>query len=178
MKDSSLLQQASNLTNGIYFKIPQINGLLHYLLWVFLPNENLRKMLVLIPKTQVDFRAACFCHRQLIDIGFVCSVCLSVFCSFTPICTTCDCNFEFDLNILKLGKKINLKKSSQLSSIEARHDLATNISSNTSILQDSNRQNDARNHLVNSSGNSQLPISRITNTNFFDNLNDSFEMLE
>lgn len=25
----------------------------------------------------VDFRAACFCHRKVVDLGFVCSVCLS-----------------------------------------------------------------------------------------------------
>lgn len=28
-------------------------------------------------KTGVDFRAACFCHRKVVDLGFVCSVCLS-----------------------------------------------------------------------------------------------------
>lgn len=25
----------------------------------------------------VDFRAACFCHRKVVDVGFVCSICLS-----------------------------------------------------------------------------------------------------
>lgn len=100
-EDSSLLQQASNLTNGFYFKIPQINGLLNYLLWLFLPNANTRQILVYPPNAQVDYRAACFCHRKLIDVGYVCSVCLSVFCSFTPICSTCDCNFQFDVNMLK-----------------------------------------------------------------------------
>jgi len=54
--------------------------------------------LVYPPKSQVDYRAACFCHRKLIDVGYVCSVCLSVFCSFTPICSTCDCNFQFDVS--------------------------------------------------------------------------------
>ena len=34
-------------------------------------------------------RAACFCHRQLVDVGYVCSVCLSIFCKFNPVCTTC-----------------------------------------------------------------------------------------
>ena len=101
MEDSSLLQQASNLTNGFYFKIPQISGLLNYLIWLFLPNESTRKIIVYPPKSEVDYRAACFCHRKLIDIGYVCSVCLSVFCSFTPICSTCDCNFVFDVNMLK-----------------------------------------------------------------------------
>lgn len=25
----------------------------------------------------MDFRAACFCHKRVVDIGFVCSICLS-----------------------------------------------------------------------------------------------------
>lgn len=106
VQDSSLLQQASNLTNGFYFKIPQISGLLNYLIWLFLPNEQTRKTLVYPPNSQVDYRAACFCHKRLIDIGYVCSVCLSVFCSFTPICSTCDCNFQFDVNMLKKASSL------------------------------------------------------------------------
>ena len=42
----------------------------------------------------IIFRAACFCHRELIDVGFVCSVCLSIFCKFSPICTTCHTVFK------------------------------------------------------------------------------------
>jgi hypothetical protein len=119
IQDSSLLQQASSLTNGLYFKIPQLNGILNYLLWLFLPDENTRKMLVYPTKTEVDFRAACFCHHKLIDIGYVCSVCLSVFCSFTPICTTCNANFKFDVNMLK--KATTLKHGSLASKLVQQH---------------------------------------------------------
>ena len=39
----------------------------------------------------MDFRAACFCHRRIVDVGFVCSICLSIFCE--PVadgtCLTC-----------------------------------------------------------------------------------------
>lgn len=104
--DSNLLQQASSLTNGLYFRIPQLNGLLHYLLWLYLPDLSARKKLVYPPKVQVDYRAACFCHQKLIDVGHVCSVCLSVFCSFTPICTTCNTNFRFDVNMLKKASSL------------------------------------------------------------------------
>ena len=45
--------------------------------WLFLPDPTIRSKLTLPPRAQVDYRAACFCHRQLIDIGYVCSVCLS-----------------------------------------------------------------------------------------------------
>jgi transcription initiation factor TFIIH subunit 3 len=39
----------------------------------------------------VDFRAACFCHRKVIDMGFVCSICLSIFCEVPQDaeCLTC-----------------------------------------------------------------------------------------
>lgn len=98
-KHSSLLQQAADLTGGIYLQIPRLSGLLQYLLSVFLPAPKFRPHF-LLPDSHssrfssgVDFRAACFCHKRLIDIGYVCSVCLSIFCEFTPICTTCNSAF-------------------------------------------------------------------------------------
>lgn len=93
-QDMSLLQQGCDITGGLYLRIPQLQGLLQYLLWVFLPEPPIRKKLVLPPPVKVDYRAACFCHRELIDIGFVCSVCLSIFCKFSPICTTCHTVFR------------------------------------------------------------------------------------
>lgn len=88
-KTMSLLQQGCDITGGQYLRLTQLDGLLQYLLWVFLPDPQMRQKLVLPPATKVDYRAACFCHRELIDIGYVCSVCLSIFCKFSPICTTC-----------------------------------------------------------------------------------------
>ena len=37
----------------------------------------MREQLILPSSVHIDYRAACFCHRRLVDIGFVCSVCLS-----------------------------------------------------------------------------------------------------
>ncbi|PSN29978.1 General transcription factor IIH subunit 3 [Blattella germanica] len=88
-QNMGLLQQGCDITGGLYLRVPQLQGLLQYLLWVFLPEPPIRRKLVLPPPVKVDYRAACFCHRELIDIGFVCSVCLSIFCKFSPICTTC-----------------------------------------------------------------------------------------
>lgn len=45
--------------------------------WVFLPEPTVRDQLILPSSMHIDYRAACFCHRRLVDIGFVCSVCLS-----------------------------------------------------------------------------------------------------
>ncbi|XP_071671957.1 general transcription factor IIH subunit 3 isoform X2 [Patagioenas fasciata] len=75
--DSGLLQQACDITGGIYLKVLHMPSLLQYLLWVFLPDQEQRSQLVLPPPIHVDYRAACFCHRNLIEIGYVCSVCLS-----------------------------------------------------------------------------------------------------
>ncbi|ENN73317.1 hypothetical protein HUJ04_002131 [Dendroctonus ponderosae] len=105
----SLLQQGCDITGGMYLKVPQITALLQFLLWVFLPEPPIREKLVLPPPVKVDYRAACFCHRELIDIGFVCSVCLSIFCKFSPICTTCHMVFKIPGPLAVKPKKRKLK---------------------------------------------------------------------
>ncbi|XP_013872826.1 general transcription factor IIH subunit 3 isoform X2 [Austrofundulus limnaeus] len=107
--DSGLLQQACDITGGLYLKIPQKVALAQYLLWVFLPDSEQRSQLVLPPPAHVDYRAACFCHRNLIEIGYVCSVCLSIFCNFSPICTTCETAFKIQLPQMVKPKKKKLK---------------------------------------------------------------------
>jgi len=92
-QDSSFLQQASHITGGVYIKPPQQEGLLQYLLSCFLADAFARKYLSLPALSNVDYRASCFCHKKIIDMGFVCSVCLSIFCSFSPVCTTCGAKF-------------------------------------------------------------------------------------
>jgi len=104
-KDSGLLQQACDITSGQYLRVLQPGGLLQYLMWLFLPDPSVRKSLVLPARVRVDYRAACFCHRTLIDIGYVCSVCLSVFCTFSPICSTCHTAFRLPPPIPKAMKK-------------------------------------------------------------------------
>ncbi|KFP27765.1 General transcription factor IIH subunit 3, partial [Colius striatus] len=109
--DSGLLQQACDITGGIYLKVPHMSSLLQYLLWVFLPDQEQRSQLVLPPPVHVDYRAACFCHRNLIEIGYVCSVCLSIFCNFSPICSTCETAFKISLPPVMKAKKKKLKLS-------------------------------------------------------------------
>lgn len=90
--DTVLLQQASDATGGVYMKPERPEGLLQYLMMAFLPDATARASLVLPSAGGVDFRAACFCHRKVVDIGFVCSVCLSIFCSSDlphNLCLTC-----------------------------------------------------------------------------------------
>ncbi|CBX92465.1 hypothetical protein IAQ61_006141 [Plenodomus lingam] len=90
--DTVLLQQASDATGGVYMKPERPEGLLQYLMMAFLPDVTARASLVVPNAGGVDFRAACFCHRRVVDIGFVCSVCLSIFCSPDlpdNLCLTC-----------------------------------------------------------------------------------------
>ncbi|KAF2428832.1 transcription factor Tfb4 [Tothia fuscella] len=80
--DTVFLQQASDATGGIYLA-PETEalkggaGLLQYLMMGYLPDVTSRRWLVMPGDQEVDFRAACFCHRDVVDLGFVCSVCLS-----------------------------------------------------------------------------------------------------
>lgn len=46
----------------------------------FIPDKSTRRHLVPPTQINVDFRAACFCHKRIVDIGFVCSICLSSQC--------------------------------------------------------------------------------------------------
>ncbi|KAF2716025.1 transcription factor Tfb4 [Polychaeton citri CBS 116435] len=93
--DTVFLQQAADATGGIYLPIDSPlarKGLLQYLMFAYLPDATARQHLITPGEGEgVDFRAACFCHRNIIDIGFVCSICLSIFCH--PLedqtCLTC-----------------------------------------------------------------------------------------
>ncbi|CAG8625531.1 10436_t:CDS:2 [Dentiscutata heterogama] len=71
------LQQASHITGGKYLKLDMPQGLLQFLMIAFLPDRYNKKYLCLPGEERVDFGAACFCHKKIIDVGYVCSVCLS-----------------------------------------------------------------------------------------------------
>lgn len=95
---STFLQQAADATGGIHLArtTPTSHaGLLQTLMLGFLPDPTARQNLILPAQASggggVDFRAACFCHRRIVDLGFVCSICLSIFCEPVPdgTCLTC-----------------------------------------------------------------------------------------
>ncbi|KIY44472.1 Tfb4-domain-containing protein [Fistulina hepatica ATCC 64428] len=91
--DSAFLQQAAHLTGGSYILLDRRDALLQYLMMAFLPPPSLRKVMAVPAEDKVEFRAACFCHKNVTDIGFVCSVCLSIFCRPVPVCSTCRTKF-------------------------------------------------------------------------------------
>lgn len=103
---SGFLQQASSITGGTYFVIENLSGLLEYLLWMFLPDPELRTKLNLPKSEDIDYRAVCFCHKKFVDVGFICSVCLSIYCKFVPKCQTCQTRFKMpQLSMSLKGKK-------------------------------------------------------------------------
>lgn len=92
--DTVFLQQAADATGGIYMALNDNSraGFLQYLMFAYLPDEAARNNLIVPGEGEgVDFRAACFCHRKVVDIGFVCSICLSIFCEplHDSTCLTC-----------------------------------------------------------------------------------------
>ncbi|OTA27774.1 hypothetical protein BTJ68_09998 [Hortaea werneckii EXF-2000] len=82
--DPVFLQQAADTTGGIYMSLSTPDaraGLLQYLMFAYLPDAAAREHLITPGEGEgVDFRAACFCHKRIVDIGYVCSICLSIFC--------------------------------------------------------------------------------------------------
>jgi transcription initiation factor TFIIH subunit 3 len=89
--DSTFLQQACFNTNGIFLKASNPQGLLTYLMFGLIPDTEARESIITPAHDTVDFRTACFCHGKVIDTGFVCSVCLSIFCEppENAECLTC-----------------------------------------------------------------------------------------
>ncbi|KAI4849978.1 transcription factor Tfb4 [Aureobasidium sp. EXF-8845] len=87
------LQQAADATGGVYMALGQrVAGLLQVLMMGYLPDATVRQNLIKAGESEgVDFRAACFCHRNIVDLGYVCSICLSIFCQPPPDnnCLTC-----------------------------------------------------------------------------------------
>ncbi|KAL5615417.1 hypothetical protein BROUX41_005464 [Berkeleyomyces rouxiae] len=89
--DATLLQQAGFITNGTFLRAPEPRGLLQYLMVGFSSDNEIAARLIPASHNTVDFRAACFCHGSVVDTGFVCSICLSIFCEVPPEseCLTC-----------------------------------------------------------------------------------------
>lgn len=102
---SAFLQQAAHITGGIYMKPSQLEGLFQYLSVVFATDLHSRRFLQLPRPMGVDFRASCFCHKKTIDLGFVCSVCLSIFCKRHNSCSTCGAKFNQSRSGILAGEK-------------------------------------------------------------------------
>ncbi|KAG5941891.1 hypothetical protein E4U53_007319 [Claviceps sorghi] len=89
--DATFLQQACFNTNGTFLVASNPQGLLTYLMFGLIADTEARQLLIAPTHDTIDFRAACFCHGKVVDTGFVCSICLSIFCEIpqNAECLTC-----------------------------------------------------------------------------------------
>ncbi|GMI82916.1 hypothetical protein like AT1G18340 [Hibiscus trionum] len=82
-QNSAFLQQASYITGGVHHKPQNLDGLFQYLMTIFATDLHSRSFIHLPKPVGVDFRAS------TIDMGYICSVCLSIFCKQHKKCSTC-----------------------------------------------------------------------------------------
>lgn len=69
-------------------------GALQCMLTCLSADTATRAMLRVHVPLGVDLRASCFCHKRPVDLGFVCSVCLSIFCQPAKECAICGASFH------------------------------------------------------------------------------------
>ncbi|KAL6727166.1 hypothetical protein Aduo_009066 [Ancylostoma duodenale] len=106
-ESSPLLQQAADITGGIFLQVEQPSKLLSSMMTHLLGDPSSRSLFPHPTLTEVDYRASCACHHELVSSGWVCSVCLSVLCQFMPICKACGAIFK--VNTL-LPRKVQKRK--------------------------------------------------------------------
>ncbi|QDZ25303.1 subunit 4 of RNA polymerase II transcription factor B [Chloropicon primus] len=102
-RDSSFLQQAASITGGLYTnffadaasKDIKKFSLSTYLIQVFLADSGTRADLQL-PQghSSASLKVTCFLTKKALDIGFVCSVCLSIFNQKLQTCAVCGTEFS------------------------------------------------------------------------------------
>eukprot|EP00793_Prasinoderma_coloniale_P003221 PRCOL_00005856-RA len=94
---SPYLQVAAKVTGGSYSQRPgEGRGLLEALLCVAGADLHSRRFLAAPPAPAVDFRPVDFVTKEPVDVGYVCSVCLSVFGERVARCPTCGTEYRED----------------------------------------------------------------------------------
>lgn len=91
----TMFSQVSDLTKGVLHHCRELSYLYHLLTICVTPTfDDREKLLVTSSQVEVDYRAATFDTKRLVDIGFVCSICLAVFEFYQPLCPICDSNMS------------------------------------------------------------------------------------
>ncbi|XGW18048.1 hypothetical protein V3C99_002558 [Haemonchus contortus] len=105
VEPSPLLQQAADITGGIFLQAEKPSKLLSSMMMHLLGDPSSRSLFPQPILKEVDYRASCVCHHELVSSGWVCSVCLSVLCQFTPICKACGAIFKVNTLPRKAPKR-------------------------------------------------------------------------
>ncbi|KAI0982185.1 hypothetical protein GJ496_002042 [Pomphorhynchus laevis] len=105
-EEETLLVQACQLTKGHYLRLTQIN--LIYIFAAYLPMGSLKAPKFICKDVysseQDDFggiQPACFCHGRPLSLGFVCSVCLAIYCTYLPFCSNCKSFFPVKMSMIE-----------------------------------------------------------------------------
>ena len=86
----AIFGQIVEVVDGIYQHCNNLSQLFHFLNNCFLSSSTMRQKLISYSsQARVDYRAASFDTGQLVDVGFVCSICLAVYEHFSPVCGSC-----------------------------------------------------------------------------------------
>jgi len=98
------LLQLVHHTQGWYLGLEPKDGaqgtLAHAMLSHFVAGVSARKCLNPPASPATDLRTICFCHKdKLISVGFVCSVCLHVFCEKRNVCSACNSRVAVNLKL-------------------------------------------------------------------------------
>jgi len=116
---SSFLHHACAATGGIYANPCEDSdndsvgdaavagaAMAMHLVNIFLADATSRKFLQMpsVKASQSGNKVACFATGRLVDIGFVCSVCLAIFCEKVERCTCCGTQFEANKKTKKKRK--------------------------------------------------------------------------
>jgi hypothetical protein len=73
-----LLKQSASITSGWYINLKSISEVIPTLLNFPAELSSSAQSILNCPQQEViDFRGSCYCHGKVVDLGYVCSVCLS-----------------------------------------------------------------------------------------------------
>lgn len=89
----TFLQQAADFTGGAYLEPMSTKGLVQYFTGGLLVDPATRKFVNIPTAPEVDFSAVCFVTKKVLEIGYVCSVCLCIMeeppkDNHCPVCST------------------------------------------------------------------------------------------
>lgn len=87
-KHSPFLKRVAKLSNGLYVKAPSSKSLFGLLSYYFLADAEVRKNIIVPTENIEPMKVTCSCHGKPIqnDIAYVCTVCLSILCSYHEHC--------------------------------------------------------------------------------------------
>jgi transcription initiation factor TFIIH subunit 3 len=92
-ENSLFLSQAAFLTHGYYYQTTSQKELIQVLFSIFIVPQKLRSDIILPNQSVTDLRPLCFCHKKTLEMGHVCTICLSIYCTRVDVCESCGTKF-------------------------------------------------------------------------------------